>query len=379
MYLSVIRRKIRQHFRKLDKFSSRLLSSSYYRAIFLLNIIALINLYSISGKKAVITQSVIFIVGSILAILISNLNYGWLKKAAVPFYIFTCSLVGLVAVTGVNINGARRWLKFYNFTLQPTELLKLALILIIGSYLQLRSKPDTRRGRQYNLLDLIVPLTLTFIPIIIVLKQPDLGTAIICLLITGSILFFMGIEKLTLCLIIVSMFSFGAVGWKHLKPYQKDRIQHFINPDIDYRGKNWQSHQSIIGVGSGGLFGKGQRNGPINQLGYLPEKNTDFALASFAEEHGFLSVTFLLFIINFIILKLFFIAQNARDRFSAVIAIGVAFWIGCQALINTLMIVGLVPVVGIPFPVISYGGSSLLALILAMGVIANIEHRRDVF
>lgn len=378
MHLSVVRRKIRQRFRKLDKLTEKLFSRSYFKAIFALNLIALLNFYSVAGKRAFFSQLLIFAVGTILAVVISNIKYEWVKGFAIPAYLSVCGLVFFVAALGIKVNGARRWLKLSSFTLQPTELLKLALILMIGFYLEARIKPNTRNGGQYNLLDLLIPLTFTLLPLILVLKQPDLGTAIICLIITGSILFFMGIEKKTLVVITLVLFAGGFAGWKHLKPYQRDRVVNFLNPDVDYRGKNWQSHQSLIAFGSGGLFGKGTKCGATTQLGFLPERETDFALASLAEEHGFITISFVLFLVNFIIMKLLFIARNARDRFSAVVAIGVAFWIGCQAIINAAMIMGLLPVVGVPFPIISYGGSSLLTILLAMGVIANIEQRRSV-
>lgn len=377
MHLSVVRRKIRQRFRKFNQLTQKLFSRPYFKAIFILNLIALLNFYSVAGKHAFYSQLFIFILGTAAAVFISNVKYDWIKRFAIPAYISVCGLVFLVAAIGSRVNGARRWLRLGSFTLQPTELLKLGLILMIGFYLEARVKPNTRTGRQYNLLDLVIPLTFTILPLILVLKQPDLGTAIICLIITGSILFFMGIEKRTLIVIMIVLFSGGFAGWKHLKPYQKDRIVNFLNPDMDYRGKNWQSHQSLIAFGSGGLFGRGMGKGPTAQLGYLPERETDFALASLAEEHGFIAIAVVLLTINFIIMKLLFIARNARDRFSAVFAIGTAFWLGCQAIINAAMITGMAPVVGIPFPIISYGGSSLLTMLLAMGVLANIEHRRN--
>lgn len=379
MRLSVVNRKIRMKIRKVKKLTDKVFSRSYFKALFVLNLIALVNFYSVAGKKAVFSQALVFGIGTLLAIVLSNISYEWIKRLAIPVYILICSLVGLVAIIGVRVNGARRWLKFGGFTLQPTELLKLALILMIGFYLEARIKPNTRNGRPYNLLDLAIPLTLTFIPLILVLKQPDLGTAIICLLITGSILFFMGIEKRTLILFTIVLCAGGISSWKHLKPYQRDRVINFLNPDVDSRGKNWQSRQSLIAFSSGGLLGKGLGNGVEAQLGFLPEHETDFALASLAEEQGFVIICIVFLLVNFIITKILFIAQNARDRFSAVFSIGVAFWIGCQAVINASMIMGLLPVVGVPFPVISYGGSSMLAILLAVGIIANIESRKNNF
>lgn len=375
MSFSLNKRKVRFQ-RWFNQITERLFSRPYFKAVCLLYIIALINFYSVGSNKAIISQIIVFILGTIFAVVLSNLKYETIKNIAVPFYLFICGLIFLVSIVGSKVNGARRWLKFGSLTLQPTELLKLALILLIGFYLEARIKPQTRKKSQYNLFDLLFPLTFMTIPLILVLKQPDLGTAIICLIITGSILFFMGIEKRTLGIIILALFCGGTMGWKHLKPYQKERVITFMNPDVDSRGKSWQSHQSLIAFGSGGIFGAGTRLGPQAQLGFLPERDTDFALASLAEEHGFVAVSIVLFLINFIIIKLLLIAQNARDRFTAIVSIGVAFWIGCQAIINALMITGAAPVVGIPFPIISYGGSSLFSILLALGVVANIEHKK---
>lgn len=378
MRLLRIRRHIRIKARKLKKIVDKLFSRSYFRAIFILNVIALLNFYSVGGVKAVLSQAIIFVCGTMMAIGLSHINYEWLKRIAIPVYVFVCSLLVLTATIGTRINGARRWLKLFGFTLQPTELFKIALILIVGFYLEERTKPNTRNGRQYNLIDLIIPLTFMFLPLILILKQPDLGTAVICLFITGATLFFIGIEKRTLALIIIVLCSIGFVGWKHLQLYQKDRIVNFLNPAVDSRGKNWQSHQSLISFGSGGLIGKGIKNGPETQLGFLPEKNTDFALAALAEEHGFIIIGIVLLFVHFIVIKLLFIAENARDKFSAVVSIGVAFWLSCQSIMNAGMVIGLLPVVGVPFPIISYGGSSLFVILLAMGIIANIEQRRNV-
>src|SRR5260221_3731356 len=212
MRLLVIRRRIRQRVHKLDKLTDKLFSRSYFKAIFILNLIALINFYSVASKRAFLSQILVFIFGTIVAIFISNVKYEWIKKFAIPTYLSICGLIFLVSTIGTKINGARRWLHIGIFTFQPTELLKLAIILMIGLYLETRVKPNTRHGRQYNLFDLVIPLTLTIIPLILVLKQPDLGTAIICLVITGSTLFFMGIEKKTLLCLIVLATACGFVG-----------------------------------------------------------------------------------------------------------------------------------------------------------------------
>ena len=323
-------------------------------------------------------QLLILGLGIFLATIISNINYSSIKSAAVPIYISVCGLVCAVSFFGTRVNGARLWLKLAGFTLQPTELLKLALILMIGFYLEARVKPDTRNTREYNLLDLIIPLTLTLIPTIFILKQPDLGSAIICLVITGAILFFMGIEKRTLTTLIICISIAGYAGWGHLKPYQKDRLVNFIVSSSDYTDKNWQANQSLVAFGSGGWFGRGVLRGPETQLGYLPEQETDFAFAALAEEHGFIFVAGVLLLLNFIVIKLLAVARNARDRFSAVVAIGVAFWLFSQSVINAGMVSGILPIVGVPMPIISYGGSSLFSILLAIGILSNIDHRQRI-
>lgn len=371
-----IRRKIRFFNRIINNYTNKLFSRSYFKAVSILNIIALINFYSISGMKAVISQGMIFIFGTILAVIISNINYEYIKKNAITSYFITFILIILVAFNGAKINGAQRWLRIDNFTLQPTEFLKLSIILIIAFYLDFKMKPNTRNGRMYNILDLFIPLMFTILPLIFVLKQPDLGTAIICLSITILILFFMGIEKKTIILILFMCGFSGFIGWKHLKVYQKDRIVNFLSPEIDSRGKSWQSRQSLIAFGSGGIFGGGIKNGKETQLKFLPEAQTDFALAALGEEHGFIAIFIVIILIYFVIAKFLHIAQQARDRFSIVVSIGLTFWIGCQTIINSAMISGLAPVVGIPCPFISYGGSSLLTLLIAIGIMTNIEHRK---
>lgn len=373
----VLKAKIRCYYRNLKKNINNLFSRSYYKIVLILNIIAMINFYSVANIKAMLFQLLVFCFGTIIAIILTNINYENIKKLSIPFYMFVCILIGFVYAFGIKVNGAKRWLRLFGFTLQPTELFKIALIMAIAFYLQSRVKPDTRSGRQYNIVDLLIPLTLILLPTTLILIQPDLGTAIICLIITASILFFMGIEKKTLILIILIIFSGAGIGWKHLKPYQRDRIDTFFNPTLDLKNKNWQSHQSIIIFGSGGLFGKGIKKGPGNQLGYLPEAQTDFALTSLAEEHGFVSIVVVLSLINFMIMKFLIIAKNSRDKFSTVVSVGVSFWLFSQSFINTSMIIGILPVVGIQFPIISYGGSGLLSIMIAIGIMANIEQHKN--
>lgn len=366
---------IRLFFRRLFNYT-HLLTRPYYKAIFLIWVISLLNLYSVSGKRELTLHILTFIIGSIVAVLISNIDQDDIKQAVVPLYLFICLLVVSVSFIGHKINGARRWLKVGAITCQPTEFLKLALILIIALYLDARLKSQARKDKHYNLFDLLIPFALTIIPIVFVLKQPDLGTAVICLMITGGLLFFMGIEKRALVIIVGLLICGVGVGWKHLKPYQKDRVVNFLSPETDIQGKAWQAHQSLIAFSSGGLYGDGGEKGIETQLGYIPENDTDFALTSLGEERGFVGVGIVLVLVYIVVMSLISAAKESRDVFACVVIVGVALWIGLQAIVNAGMCAGLVPVIGIPFPVISYGSSSLLTLLLACGIIAGMDKRK---
>lgn len=372
--------KIRIKLRKIKKLTNVFFSKSYVRAFVILNLISLFNLHYVANTHIFISQFVILLLGLTIGVIISNVGVGFIKKYIATIYVGICSLVMLVSFIGIKVNGARRWLRLFGFTFQPTELLKLVLIITIACFLDYKIKPDTRKEHKYNLQDLIVPILLMLFPIIFVLKQPDLGTAIICALITISILLFVGIERKTLCVMLLAVLACSMIGWKHLKPYQKDRIVGFVNMNTaDYHEKGWQAHQSLITFGSGGIVGRGGKKGLETQLGYLPEAETDFAFASLAEEHGFLFVVIVLGLICYIIMELLFIAGHMRDVFGLVVVMGIVFWLGHQAIINTMMVCGLAPIVGIQFPVISYGGSGLLSLTIAFGIIVSIENKRNKF
>lgn len=377
MFLSAIRRRIRNHIRVFNKYTHPLFPRPYFQATCLLNLIALINFYSIATSHELISQILIFIVGVGLSLVIANTNYEIIKQLSIPIYLFVCGLLLLVPFIGIHLNGAQRWIRLFGLTIQPSELCKLSIILIIGYYLQYRLKPNTRKEKEYGLVDLLFPLILTLIPTILILKEPDLGTAIICLMIIGSILLFVGIKRFTLITIIMSLCVVGFISWKHLKSYQRDRVLSFIVSTDDYTGKTWQAHQSLIAFGSGGWFGKGIKSGPITQLGYLPERQSDFALASLGEEHGFVAIGLVLLLVGFISISLIDVARSVHNRFSTAVVIGIMFWISLQAIINICMIMNLLPVVGITFPFISHGGSSLLSLMIALGIVASIENNRN--
>jgi rod shape determining protein RodA len=374
MTLQLLKTKARLKLGTIRAYVRPLFSRPYFQAFFILNLIALINFYSIGGLKTLILQTSIFICGTIAAIFISNTDRSIFEQVSIPFYIFNFILLLFVSFVGIRINGARRWLGIGGFTIQPTEFIKLSIIFVIAFYFERRMKSSILTAK-YTFFDLLLPLTFAIFPTILICVQPDLGSAIMCLLIAGSILFFMGIERKTIIFIVIGLLISGFIGWKHLRVYQKERVLAFINTNKDVVDNNWQKHQALVAFGSGGLFGKGIKKGTQAQLGYIPEARSDFAMAAFGEEHGFFGIGTVLFLMFFIILKLLQTAKRVRNKFSIVVVVGIAFWLFWQAVINMAMILNIIPVVGIAFPVISISGSSLLILLIGFGIVSSFDRR----
>ena len=297
-------------------------------------------------------------------------------KAIAPwaFLITVCLLLGVLAV-GKEVNGAKRWIGLAGFHFQPSELMKTLIVIQLASYL------SRQEIQPYpKLKELSIPLLLTFTPVMLILVQPDLGTALCVLIIACTIIFFMGIRWRY----IISM-GFGVLVslwpiWEYgLKAYQKKRILILLRPDLDPLGAGYHIRQSKIAVGSGMLWGKGFLNGTQNKLHFLPEKHTDFIFSVWAEEWGFIGSIVLLSLFILLIFLSLKVARRSKDRFGTLLVVGMTSLIFWQMLINVGMVIGLLPVVGITLPFVSYGGSSLISLCFAIGVIENVSMRRYVF
>lgn len=302
-------------------------------------------------------------------------DYRVLERMALPIYAVCCVLLVAVLATAPVINGSQRWLVLGGLRLQPSELTKLAM-LILFARLVARRDPS----RDVGLLDLIVPAILIAIPAALVLKQPDLGTALILLIVSGT---FLLVSRVRLSLLIgLAVTGIGAalIAWFFfMHDYQKDRVLVFLDPDRDPLGAAYHAIQSQITVGSGGLFGKGWTKGPQSQLDFLPEQQTDFVFSVLAEEWGFVGAMPVLVLYLGILIRGLMIAHASKDAFGAYLSLGVVallFWAGA---INVGMVIGALPVVGVPMPFLSYGGSSLLTCMLALGLLMNISMRRYVF
>jgi rod shape determining protein RodA len=301
-------------------------------------------------------------------------DYRRLEGWVYLLYSGSLMLLLLVPLLGTVGGGARRWIDLGFFSLQPSELAKLTLLLVLARYFHRYVPPNG-----YGLRDILYPLVLLAIPAGLVLGEPNLGTAVILGLLFVSVVFAAGIRWGSLLLAIGAGGGVLPLVWQHMKSYQKQRVLSFLNPDLDPLGAGYHMIQSKITVGSGMLWGKGFLQGTQNRLDFLPEKHTDFIFAVLAEEWGFIGTTLLLLFYGALLGRLLVIAWRARDRFGSLVAIGAAGMVFWQLLINIGMNIGMLPVVGVPLPLLSYGGSSLLTMMLTLGLALNVSTRRFLF
>jgi rod shape determining protein RodA len=315
-------------------------------------------------------------VGLLLMFLISLIDYHRLIDIA-P-WAYGVSILSLVAVlvVGTKVLGGKRWINLgHGFHFQPSEWVKLILIISVARYFW------GLVGRELSWADIAKAFALVGIPMAFVLKQPDLGTALTYLPILIAGLFLGGIrfrQAALLLLGIALVVGIAIKSGKHLKPYQQARINAFINPDSDPRGSGYQIRQSLIAVGAGGVWGKGANKGTQTQGDFLPIPYTDFIFAAFCEEHGFVGAVGVLVLYFLILMRLIQNAQTASDLPGSFIIMGVVAVIVFQVAVNVGMVVGLMPVTGIPLPLLSYGGSSVLFTFMALGIVMNIRMRRFV-
>lgn len=339
---------------------------------------AFFNLYSASfppmrsGTPPYIKQGYFFLIAFALFVFIISFDYQELHAWNYPFYILIVLLLLFAYFAGSKAGGAQRWINLGFFKLQPSEPAKLMLVITLASYYSRKQISDG-----YSIKDLLVPVGLTAVPFLLILLQPDLGTALMLGIIFVSMTVFVKLKISTYAIMGSLASGLGLFAWeKLLKPYQKQRIQTFLDPDKDPMGHGYQITQSKIAVGSGGKFGKGYLEGTQGHLHFLPERHTDFAFSVWGEEWGFAGSIVFLGTYFFMLLWGLYVAMNAKDRFGLLLAFGMVALIFWQAVINLLMILGFLPVVGIPLPLVSYGGSSLLTTILALAILMNVRMRR---
>ncbi len=346
--------------------------------LLLVCVMALANLFSSTWSggpepSAVFYKQLYILLGS-LGLMLFLISFDYKELEALGF-VFYGIIILLLIYTGFfvhSIAGTQRWINLGFFRLQPSEPAKLILVIVLASYFSRREV-----GRGYGLLDLVRPGLLTAVPFVLIMIQPDLGTALMLGIIFVSMILFVKMRWTTIAILATLGFSGGFVMWKFfLKDYQRRRIETFLNPEGDPMNQGYQIMQSKIAVGSGQIFGKGFMEGTQGHLHFLPERHTDFAFSVWAEEWGFSGSVFFLGCYFFMLLWGINIAMTARDKFGVLLAFGIVMLIFWQAVINLLMIMGFLPVVGIPLPLFSYGGSSLLTTLIGIGLLMNIRMRR---
>lgn len=297
-----------------------------------------------------------------------------LEDATPILYSLGIALLMAVLIVGDETKGSKRWIELGFLNFQPSEAMKLLSTLAIAKILQ-RRDPEEPLGVR----GLLVPLTLIFVPVILIVLEPDLGTALSILFVSGSLLLFFGIRKRLLMALVALCVALMPLGWLGLKDYQRERILTFIDPSKDPLGSGYHILQSKIAVGSGELFGKGFFQGTQSKLQFLPEKHTDFIFSVFAEEWGFLGSMALLCAYATLLYFGLSIARTAKVSFLSLVAVGVVIGLFFQVLTNVGMVMGLMPVVGIPLPLVSYGGTSILMTMASLGILQNIHRSSFVF
>jgi rod shape determining protein RodA len=348
--------------------------------VLLIASIGILNLYSAAAKIETVgaplylKQIFWLVIGLAAMVTIAFVEYRFYSDFAYIVYTIALVLLLIVLAYGMITSGAQRWVKIGPLSFQPSEFVKISFILALAKFFH---RPADRKG--YSLRQLPLPFLLLLLPMALILKQPDLGTAIVLLLVFFSVLIFVKIRWSSLLAIGMTGAAAVPVLWNFLKGYQKKRIITFFNPDLDPLGAGYHLMQSKIAVGSGGILGKGFMKGTQSKLGFLPEQQTDFIFSALGEEWGLIGSLFVIGLYVALILWGLRIAVQAKDRFSAILAFGVVAMFFWHVFINVGMVLGMMPVVGIPLPLLSYGGSFIVSTLIGVGLLLNVSMRRYLF
>ncbi len=326
-------------------------------------------------RNLFVRQIIWLMVGFGVMVATLRLDYQRLTLASLSMYLFMVLLLAAVLVVGREVNGSKRWLELAGFQFQPSELMKIVMVIHLASFFSSQEISPYPSIRQ-----LASPILTVSVPVLLILAEPDLGTAISVLAISVTVIFFMGIRWRYIMTTFLLLLPLLYPVWEYgLKAYQKRRILILLRPDLDPLGAGYHIRQSKIAIGSGMLWGKGFLNGTQNKLHFLPEKHTDFIFSVWAEEWGFVGCLALLLLFAALVTLALRVARRSKDRYGALLVVGMTALVLWQALINIGMVIGVLPVVGITLPFVSYGGSSVISLCLAIGIIENVSMRRYVF
>lgn len=318
-------------------------------------------------------QAARFGLGLVMLLTIAMIDIRLVMRYAYAFYALVFVLLIFVEVRGVVGGGAQRWIDLGVINLQPSELMKVAVVLALARYFHSLGLEEA--GRPHFL---IVPLLMIGAPVILIMRQPDLGTALMVVMGAGVLFFMAGVRLWKFVTVLVLALAAIPVAWPMLEEYQQDRVLTFLNPERDPLGAGYHILQSKIALGSGGLFGKGFLQGTQSHLNFLPEQQTDFIFTMLAEEMGLVGGVGLIGLYVIVLIYGFAIALRCRHQFGRLVAMGVTTTFFLYVFINVAMVMGLIPVVGVPLPLISYGGTALLTIMLCMGLLMSVYVHRDV-
>lgn len=346
--------------------------------------IGIVNLYSATSanpglSEMYITQMTWIAVGACAAAIVTAIDYRHYERYAWIAYGTTVLLLVLVFVVGSMVRNTHRWIQIGSFTMQPSEFSKLGLILALAKYLHHDPKSDGRTLR-----DLVIPGLILLAPMLLIAAQPDLGTALMHAFIFASIMVLTNLKLRSLVTLGLSLAATGLFAWKFLLVgFQQKRLETYwsllVGDDADVQGDAWHAYQSLVAIGNGGLTGRGFMRSTQNQFLFLPDQYSDFPFPVWCEEQGLLGALLVVGLYLFVVLWGLRIASQAKDRFGAVVAVGVSALIFWHSVINIGMVSGVVPVVGMPLPLFSYGGSSVLTILVGIGLLMNVSMRRFTF
>jgi rod shape determining protein RodA len=302
----------------------------------------------------------------------TGFDYRWLRTLTWPLYAIQLGLLGVSLAVGDGVGGAARWVPILGVQFQFSEIAKILMIVVLATYL------SEREGRLDSLPAILGACVLVVPPWVLVMLQPDLGTSLVFLAILAGMLFMSGASLRWLGGLGAAVIAFIPLAWTHLlRDYQKERLLSFLNPSPDLQGSGYQLYQSQIAVGSGGWMGKGLTNGTQNQLDFLPVQNTDFVFAILAEELGFIGAVVMLILFGLLLWRILVAGWRARDPFGTMFACGIASMLLFQVVVNVGMVIGIMPITGIPLPFVTHGGASLISLAMGLGVLQSINVRQS--
>ncbi|HZA52286.1 MAG TPA: rod shape-determining protein RodA, partial [Myxococcaceae bacterium] len=331
------------------------------------------------------SQTIYLALGLLVIASVCLVDYRFFHQMAIPIYALNIAALIALRFVGHTAKGAESWFVLGPIRVQPAEFMKIGVILMLARYYHDSYRPQER---SYGLTRLLAPVAIVALPFVLVLAQPDLGTAMMIFLSSATVILFGRVKRWLVVALVGGLLAGSVVIWNdfvrdpsgtqstvvrhRLKKHQVQRIQSWLYPEVDIRGASYHSMQSMIAVGSGEITGKGWKQGTQTGLSFLPEQHTDFIFSVWAEEHGFLACLLLLGLYGALLIAALGVAFNARDRFGAFVAVGVAAMIFWQVLQNIGMVIGLLPVTGITLPLMSYGGSSMISVMLSLGLVANV-------